>query len=105
MDNEGSEQSAHPQLMLWPYNAVVKIPCLANKSHESQREREGETEISQVNVDKTLRYLGQRYCDVVNFNQSFQRHSAKQSLLHLIAKLSLLGLIFLNSTRLTHQMC
>ena len=81
MDYEGSEQSAHPQLMLWPYNAVVKIPCLANNSHESQREREreseGETEISQVDVDKTLRYLGKRYCDVVNFNQSFQRHSAK----------------------------
>ena len=62
--------------MLWPHNAVVKIPCLINKSHESQRERErerekeGETEISQVDVDKTLRYLGQRYCDVVNFNQS-----------------------------------
>ena len=32
-----------------------------------------------MNVDKTLRYLGQRYCGVVNFNQSFQRHSAKQS--------------------------
>ena len=44
-----------------------------------EREREGEIEISQVDVDKTLRYLGQRYCDVVNFNQSFQRHSAKQS--------------------------
>ena len=70
-----------------------------------QREREGETEISQGDVDKTLRYLGQRYCDVVNFNQSFQRHSAKQSLLLLIAKLSLLDLIFLNSTGLTHQMC
>ena len=75
------------------------------REREREREREGETEIWQVDVDKTLRYLGQRYCDVVNFNQSFQRHSAKQSLLHLIAKLSLLDLIFLNSTDLTHQMC
>ena len=24
-DYEGSEQSAHPQLMLWPYNSVVEI--------------------------------------------------------------------------------
>ena len=70
-----------------------------------ERERERETEISQVDGDKTLRYLGQRYSDVVNFNQSFQRHSAKQSLLHLIAKLGLLDLIFLNSTGLTHQKC
>ena len=76
-----------------------------DREREREREREGETEISQVDVDKTLRYLGQRYCDVVNFNQSFQRHSAKQSLLHLIAKLGLLDLIFLNSTGLTHQKC
>ena len=75
------------------------------KVREREKERERERQISQGDVDKTLRYLGQRYCDVMNFNQSFQRHSAKQSLLLLIAKLSLLDLIFLNSTGLTHQMC
>ena len=31
---EGSEQSAHPQLMFWPYNAVVKISSPANNSHK-----------------------------------------------------------------------
>ena len=30
--------------MLWPYNAVLKIPCIANKSHESQRETARERE-------------------------------------------------------------
>ena len=33
-DYEGLEQSAGPQLMLLPYNAVVKIFSLANNSHK-----------------------------------------------------------------------
>ena len=28
------QKSAHPQLMLWPYNAVVKISSQANKSNK-----------------------------------------------------------------------
>ena len=80
--------------MLWPYNAVLKIPCLANKSHESQRERARERERERERFHKRRRQNITLPGDVVNFNQSFQRHSAKQSLLHLIAKLSLLDLIF-----------
>ena len=89
--------------------AAIKISSLANNLNENQREREREREreegVFTSGRRQILRYSGQRYYDVVNVNQSFQRNSAKRSLLHLTGKRSLLAVIFLNSTGLSHQMC